>query len=586
MNFLPFLHFFVSMAYFYMGCHIFVKNRRDIFSRITFVFFLVFGVWAFALAFVHDPNSTKNTARLAINISSVAWVGFGSFYLGFMLVFTGKKRILKNAWLYLFLFGIPLALIYAQWCGYILVDYIKLSYGWKPVYGESVWVYLFFLYCTIFMGAGFYLNLDFTRKAQLPGQRKQAEVILIITVITFSLGTVTDIILPFMKIHVIPNTADISAFVYVVGVVYAMIKYKFLAITPLTAADNIISTMHDSLILLNMKGEIVFVNRAAAILMEYEEEELKRIPQEGLFPRRDGEEDSPLKILKKGSTSNEEYVCRTKKGREIPVLFSSSILKDEKGSPAGIVCVVRDISERKKLKEETLKSKKLESVGLLAGGIAHDFNNLLSIITMNITLVRDLLDPDEKAYKFLGKAQESSAKAAHLAGKFITFAPGGHLMRKEITLPAVLESVQWPGLLTPGIAFDTNIPGALKPLYGDEEQLVLLLKNLFLNAVEAMPEGGEIRFSAENVTIAVESKLLLQKGQYVKIIFADTGAGISPANIEKIFDPYFTTKGDIRKGMGLGLTTCYSIVQKHGGHISAASREGEGATVMVYLPTA
>jgi signal transduction histidine kinase len=303
------------------------------------------------------------------------------------------------------------------------------------------------------------------------------------------------------------------------------------------------------------------------------------------------------KIVNQGDLKNKDLIFKTRQGKEVPMLFSVSTLRDDAGNAAGIVCVARDISERRKLAEEIFESKKLESIGILAGGIAHDFNNLFAIIVGNLTLARDEISTGEKSQKLLLKAEQASLKAAELARKFITFSPGGWLKKEKVRLGQVLKDARNSGPLKMNInaIYDINIPNDLMPIYGDEAQLTQVMQNLFLNAAAAIaalpdPQGGEISVRTENASIedvknGKNTSILLKKGKYVKILVEDNGIGISPGNIEKIFDPYFSTRDKTnQKGMGLGLALCYSIIKKHNGHIAVESEIGTGTTFTLYLP--
>jgi two-component system cell cycle sensor histidine kinase/response regulator CckA len=493
--------------------------------------------------------------------------------------------------------GIPLVFIYQQWNGFIFVDYIKEYYGWKGLYGKSIWPYLFFSYYLSFMIAGLYFNFDFMRKAPNAVLKKQAAIIFFTMVVILTLGTVTDVILTLANIHIIPNIADTFMLIWASAVVYAIARYKFLTITPATAADNILSTMYDSLILLNLKGEIITINNAAADLLGYKPDELKGEPVDLLFGKEELSEDWFKNIAHQGDLKNKEFIFKTRQGKEIPMLFSVSTLRDHTGNPAGIVCVAKDISERKKLEEETFNTKKLESIGMLAGGIAHDFNNLFAIIMGNLILARDEISSDEKSSRLLLKAEQASLKAAELARKFTTFSPGRWLKKGKVILNRILKDARdvEPLKMNINVIYDIDIPNDLAPINGDETQLTQVMQNLFLNAAAAIedlpdPQKGKISVWAENTTVEdtqdeKSTDILLKKGKYVKILVKDNGIGISPENIEKIFDPYFTTRDKPdQKGIGLGLTLCYSIIKKHNGHIAVESELGKGTTVTLYLP--
>ncbi len=594
MNPFPFLHFFNTIVYVYLAAYILIKNPKALVNRICVIIFLCIGTWSFSMIFIHNPHTSRKAAMLFSNIGALGWATFSSLFLWFILAFTGKTKILKKIWFYIIVFGIPLFFIYKQWANFLFVGFTKEYFGWKPLYSTSIWPHLLYLYYLTFMAVGFYINIDFMRKTRNPVLKKQARIIFVAVLIALIFGTFTDTIFPLLNIHFIPNIADTFILIWAFGVVYGIAKYKFLAITPATAASNIISTMFDSLILLDLEGNIVMVNKAAANLSGYKEEELQGKPVAVLFPKEDQNDDPAEKIIKKRHLKNEDFFLKTKDGEDIPVLFSSSILKDETGTAGGLVCIAKDISERKKLAEETFKTKKLEAIGILAGGIAHDFNNLLSVIMGNIALVREDMPRQDKANRLLAKAEEVSLKAADLAEKFITFSRGGWLKKTEVPLTRLLKSMEKTGLpgVDKNVAYDIKIPPDLMSIDGDEKQLNQVMQNLLFNAVEAIPEerAGHISVQAENITIGSgegEDKFLLKKGKYVKISIEDNGIGVPRSNIEKIFDPYFSTKeGKIgQKGKGLGLTICYSIIKKHDGHIVFESRKGKGTTVTLYFPT-
>lgn len=258
---------------------------------------------------------------------------------------------------------------------------------------------------------------------------------------------------------------------------------------------------------------------------------------------------------------------------------------DDHGNLLGAVHIVRDITEQKKMEEELLKAKKLESIGILAGGFAHDYNNLLTAIIGNMSLAKLYLKPDDKAFKPLKEMETAAIRAAELTKKIITFAKGGEPVKKAASISQLLKSRVEHALSGSDIKCELAIPDDLWPIQIDEYQIGEVINNLVINAAEAMPRGGTIKATAENVRIAEENTLWLKKGKYLKISIEDEGAGIPDEVLEKIFDPYFSTKEmGTKKGMGLGLSICHSIIKRHGGHIGVESRVGVGTTFYFYLP--
>jgi PAS domain S-box-containing protein len=304
------------------------------------------------------------------------------------------------------------------------------------------------------------------------------------------------------------------------------------------------------------------------------------------------EEDRPLVIQHleermngTGNTISLEFRGITKEG-DIINIESYGALTLYEGKSAVLESVI-DITRRKKAELELFKSRKMESVGILAGGIAHDFNNLLAVIVGNTSMMKLTFgENNTKLNNFLENVERASSQAADLAQKFITFSEGGWLMRKKVKLANILrDSAQFSPEIK-DITCEIFIPPDLDPIYGDERQLRQVFANLLLNAWESTADDNRnINVTANNITLDNDNQFSLKKGKYVHVSVIDNGKGIPPQLLEKIFDPYFTTKTTVgQKGLGLGLALCYSIVNKHGGHISIASQEQKGTTVDLYLP--
>lgn len=274
----------------------------------------------------------------------------------------------------------------------------------------------------------------------------------------------------------------------------------------------------------------------------------------------------------------------TKEG-EIIHLESYSALTHYQGQPVVLESVI-DITRRKKVEAELLMSRKLESVGILAGGIAHDFNNLLAIIVGNNSLLKLKLG-NQNSYisELIENIERASDQGANLAQKFITFSSGGWIFREKTTLARVLKGVANLSPELNEIPYEVIIPPDLPPIYGDERQLRQVFTNLLLNAHESDPDNNKITITARNINIKKENPFSLIEGEYVKISVIDHGRGIPAESLEKVFDPYFSTKAAVsQKGLGLGLAICYSIVKKHEGHIAITSEVQKGTTVDIYLP--
>lgn len=290
----------------------------------------------------------------------------------------------------------------------------------------------------------------------------------------------------------------------------------------------------------------------------------------GLFRRlMSGEETSKLHEVKGMSKDG------TLKDIEI-----SAVLIDYHGKPAA-VGIVRDITERKELEARRLTASKLKSIGVLAGGIAHDFNNILTAILGNLSLAKMYARPSDKIFERLAEAEKASLRAKHLTQQMLVFSKGGTPVKRIVSLADLVRDAAVFAVHGSKTTTRIDIAGDLWPAEVDEGQIGQVISNLVLNADQAMPEGGLITVQAENVTVKEGDIRSLTAGNYVKLTVKDQGTGIPEEYLTRIFDPYFTTK---EKGSGLGLTTVYSIIKNHDGHIHVESKVDVGTTVYVYLP--
>lgn len=255
---------------------------------------------------------------------------------------------------------------------------------------------------------------------------------------------------------------------------------------------------------------------------------------------------------------------------------------NQTGSIEQVVLSVNDLTRHKMETEEILKADKLESLGLLSGGIAHDFNNFLAVILGNVSLVK-MQNKDDTISKNLEHIEKAVIRASELTQKLFVFTRGGAAVKKPLNLQKLLlDSV---GFVLSGSAsvYEINITDDLLLVEADEVQIVQVINNILINAVQAMSGGGKIEITASNLTAGGDQQTvaLLPDGEYVLISIADHGPGIPADHLGKIFDPFFSTKP---KGSGLGLAGAYMIVQNHGGLIRVESLPGAGTTFSIYLP--
>jgi PAS domain S-box-containing protein len=261
---------------------------------------------------------------------------------------------------------------------------------------------------------------------------------------------------------------------------------------------------------------------------------------------------------------------------------SSSPIRDRTGRKLGAIIVLRDVTERQRADEERQKADKLESLGLVAGGIAHDFNNILTTILGNVSLALGGSEVPPIIGERLTAARKAAQRAQELAGQLLTFAKGGAPIKQPTNLAQLLSDTISCAVTNPRITCDLLLTPDLWPIEADPGQLSQVIANIAANAEQAMPSGGTIHVTADNLDLPVASVSLgLATGRWVHFSVQDHGVGIPEQYLKKIFDPYFTTKPT---GSGMGLATAYSVVKNHGGVILVESTPGQGSHFDIYLP--
>jgi len=248
---------------------------------------------------------------------------------------------------------------------------------------------------------------------------------------------------------------------------------------------------------------------------------------------------------------------------------------------ARAVIISREITARKKLEEEMLKISKLESLGILAGGIAHDFNNVLMGIIGNLTLAKKRVDPHERVYDLLIRAEKVSYKAKNLTEQLITFSRGGLPVKKIGNVNEIVRDSAQFTLTGTSLECKYRLSEDIPCAEIDDGQISQVITNLVINAKQSMTDKGTIEISTDSCELHENSGVPLPAGKYVRIIIRDNGCGIAKEYITKIFDPYFTTKSS---GSGLGLSTSYSIIRNHNGFITVESEKDAGSCFTIYLP--
>lgn len=334
-------------------------------------------------------------------------------------------------------------------------------------------------------------------------------------------------------------------------------------------------------------GKFIDVNPAGLELLGYSSKE-ELIEKNYLEHYAEPEErENRQKILEeKGYLEDFELKLKRKNGSEITVLETTSPVKDSDGKVLAYRGILRDITAYKKMEAHILQSQKLEAIGRLAGGIAHDFNNLLTAILGNAEILLLNLPKDNPHRERVKTIMDIALRAGQLTRKLLAFSKKQVSMPKLVNLNDLLSEMKamFERILGEDIKLETNFSPSLFPIKVDPTHIEQVILNLAVNSREAMPSGGKLIISTENVYLDEDyckSYPELVPGDYVLLSFTDTGVGMSKDILEHIFEPFFSTK---ESGTGMGLSIVYGIVKQYDGHITVYSEVGVGTTFKIYFP--
>ncbi len=348
-----------------------------------------------------------------------------------------------------------------------------------------------------------------------------------------------------------------------------------------------LKSIGEGVVTTDRSGNVVFVNTTAEGILGVHMNDVQGLPFEQvcqLLNGNDNKLDPVQEVIDHKAIAGRKRGTKllTGEGGYVDVAFKCTPIFDQQSVILGTVTVIQDISEFLRMEEERLRKEKLESIGVLAGGIAHDFNNLLTAVLNHILIVKMNLDSESKEFTRLDDAQNAILRSKQLTQQLLTFSKGGAPIRETTSVPEFLEETIGFALRGSNVKNNISTDKNLWPANVDSGQVAQVFENLALNSVQAMPQGGNIYVQASNFPYkGGREDLDLERGNYIRIDFRDDGPGIEEKDLDKIFDPYFTTK---EVGSGLGLASTYSIVKNHRGDISVYSNPGEGVQFVVYLP--
>jgi PAS domain S-box-containing protein len=578
MNLLLLLPIFACITCCTLSLVILGRGVRHRASRLGAALTLAAAFWALCeilWSTAHDPQVVLGLVRLA----AFGWISIGPITLHLFVELAGHP-VRRRRGLLLALYG-PTAvlLLIAVATPWLDVAAVKTHWGWGYQVGPAFPAAYVFAAGTFF--AGLVIGIRDFRHSIAPGERRQAYVLLAGMLICLAIASVTDGVLPALGHHV-PRLGVLAITLFAGTVAWGFQHYGYSLLAPGLFASEILATLPDGVALLRLNRRIRFANPGMEKLAGAGPGELEARPMEALI--------AEIRIDPEQEITERECVLLSASGESLPVAVSTSLLRDKRQNPIGLVLVARDLREVASLRSRLVVSDRLAAVGQLAAGIAHEINNPVAFVRANLGALAELLEAvgsklpaqlEEELGASLGEGRElidesldGVDRVAAIVRDVKGFSHAGEVGPQRVELNPLLDSVLRVSApqLPAGCCVERDY-GEVPPVRGAPQELKQVFLNLVINAGQAIRGGEGIRITTR------------REAERVVVLLRDEGCGIPPERIERVFDPFFTTK-PVGEGTGLGLSISYQIVHSHGGHISVESEPGCGTCFRVELPSA
>lgn len=572
----------VALAAFVMG-----KDSRSRVNRSLAYLAMCFAMWGIGEFFMRQAGNPE-TALFWVRIEALGYVGVGSVYLRFSLLYSEQDHLLKRYWLRSALLIPPFIFLGLIWLTTTVYPGVE-TYPWGNRPSVGLAFYPLVAYIAIEWVAG---GLVFAKRVKKlgAGHERQATLYLLIgTVLPIIVATLTAGIFPILGVD-LPEMATHVSIVNAVILVYIIQRYQVLTFVPSRFADTLVASTGDAIIATDPMGSVIYFSPGAEEMFGYRADRVVDKSVVALFTQGEDEWKNLTVLLEQAeSVRNYHTEMLRSDHKALTTSITLSYLRNESDNPVGTVSVIRDITEFSRLQDQLMKTQRLDSLGSLASGITHDFNNVLSIILPWTQMLKIRRSDDPLVVEHADRIEQAATSASELVRRLLTFARGSSKQTMVLSPSRLIEDTieMLDRTIPSAVHLEMELGEDIPDVEADHLQFEQALVNLILNSVDAMPGGGTIKVDCRRLVTEVPSsrrRFTLPAGDWVVVSVRDTGQGIPVERLDQIFNPFFTTKPG-GKGTGLGLTIVETFVGNNSGYMDVYSHPGVSTTFELILPT-
>jgi len=594
-NLFSFIHFSVFVFHLIVIAFVLYKNPHSWINRTCAILISTFALWSFAYGFLSITES-GNTAFYWVTLAFIGGVTqpVAVFYL--YLEISGKAKLAKNIPILCAVLIADLSLIYMQISGHHIFIAGQTSLGWIARPEDSIHYWIFLIYCQMLFYTSFYFLIVFLIKTKFYREKLQARWILYASIAALIIGTLTNAVLPLLNMGGLAHLGDLAYLIWEIGLILAVVRFGLMSLSPETASPEILSTMSDSLFLLDNQGNIKMANRAALEFFNREKSPLTGGQFDSIVKNPDSVSAILQEASQKGQSLNRELNYTSLEKGSVTLQVSVSLVKDKLNTPLGFVLVARDITDLKLLESNLrdLYARELEqrqelqeeakTRGMFIDILAHELRTPLTPMLNSCSLLNDMVGDDSSSpmsrlVKILNISVRTMGKKLDELLDLARYSRGTFKIDIQ---PCDLKeffdriiSIFGSGLDRSQHQLIAEIPDGLPAVSLDAPRLEQVIINLLSNADKYNSPQGNIYF-----------KVLLSEME-LSVEVKDDGIGIPEDEIKNIFKPYHRVHQNSRiPGLGLGLVVCKQIIEAHRGRIWVKSKAGSGSVFGFTVPIA